>query len=124
MYDHFAQYAHLAALTNLEVVVSVSLTASRESVLSAWEWVISSHPVFNFQTRHPLEVPCVVGHQAQAQRQCMRGDLGVHLANRLAGLLQMGGNFSLPVCGLQRPWQHGQLIEQQINGSAAFVIRL
>ncbi len=44
------------------------------------------HPVFKLQARHPLEVPCVVGHQGQAQRQCMRGDLGVHLANRLPGL--------------------------------------
>ena len=36
----------------------------------------------------------------------------------------MGGNVAIPVCGLWGPWQNGQLVEQQINGSAAFVIGL
>jgi hypothetical protein len=54
----------------------------------------------------------------------MRGDLGVHVANGLPCLLQVGGNVAITVCGLQRPWQNGQLIEQQINGAAAFVIGL
>jgi hypothetical protein len=31
----------------------------------------------------------------------MRGDLGVHLANGLPGLLQVGGNVSIAVCGFQ-----------------------
>jgi len=36
---------------------------------------LSGHPVFKFQARHPLEVPRVVGHQGQVERQCMRCDL-------------------------------------------------
>ena len=54
----------------------------------------------------------------------MRSDLCVHFANGLPGLLQVAGNFSIPICGLQRPWLNWNLIEQQINGSAAFVIGL
>jgi hypothetical protein len=50
--------------------------------------------------------------------------LGVHFTYRLPGLLQVGGNFSIAVRGLQRPWQNGQPIAQQIHGSAAFVFGL
>ena len=63
-------------------------------------------PFFHRQTRHPDELPGVVGYQDGIARQGVRGNQQVHRANDVAMALEVGANACVVLGCLHRPGLH------------------